>query len=95
MDTGSVATAVIAIFGFGVAAWRWVIKPMRVLLQHMHEIITHELKPNGGTSLADRIERIEGKLDDHLADAEAHFREQHGRQRRYDPDRQEQPDDRN
>lgn len=51
-DWAAVATGVVTVTGGGVAAVRWLVK---------HYLA--ELKPNHGSSLNDRVKRIEDQID--------------------------------
>lgn len=51
-DWAAVATGVVTVIGGGVAAVRWLVK---------HYLA--ELKPNHGSSLNDRVKRIEDQID--------------------------------
>lgn len=52
-DYATVAVAVMTICGGAVASIRWLVK---------HYL--NELKPNGGTSLRDSVNRLEKRIDD-------------------------------
>jgi hypothetical protein len=52
-DYATVAVAVCTIIGGFVAAVRWLVK---------HYL--NELKPNGGSSLKDSVQRLEDRIDD-------------------------------
>ena len=52
-DYATVAVAVLTIFGGFVGAVKWMVK---------HYL--NELKPNGGSSIKDSIERLENRIDD-------------------------------
>jgi hypothetical protein len=52
-DYATVAVAVMTIFGGFVGAVKWMVK---------HYL--NELKPNGGSSIKDSIERLENRIDD-------------------------------
>jgi hypothetical protein len=52
-DYATVAVAVMTIFGGFVTAVRWLVK---------HYL--NELKPNGGSSIKDSVQRLEDRIDD-------------------------------
>jgi hypothetical protein len=52
-DYATVAVAIMTIFGGFIAAVRWLVK---------HYL--NELKPNGGSSLKDSVQRLEDRIDD-------------------------------
>jgi hypothetical protein len=52
-DYATVAVAVMTIIGGFLTAVRWIVK---------HYL--NELKPNGGTSLKDSVQRLEDRIDD-------------------------------
>jgi hypothetical protein len=60
LDTPGALLAVISIFGFAFSALIFVIDA-RI------NRITREMKPNGGQSMRDAVDRIEKKIDGHIA----------------------------
>jgi len=52
-DYATIAVAVLTIFGGFVGAVKWMVK---------HYL--NELKPNGGSSIKDSVERLENRIDD-------------------------------
>ena len=52
-DYATLTVAVMTIFGGFIAAVRWLVK---------HYL--NELKPNGGSSLKDSVQRLEDRIDD-------------------------------
>jgi len=60
LDTPGALLAVISIFGFAFSALIFVIDA-RI------NRITREMKPNGGQSMRDAVDRIEKKVDGHIA----------------------------
>ena len=52
-------------------AWKAVrgIQRGMAVLDAMHRLVAHELKPNGGGSLHDKVTRIDNTLTTHLTDA--------------------------
>ena len=59
LDTPGALLAVISIFGFAFSALIFVIDA-RI------NRITQEMKPNGGQSMRDAVDRIEKKIDGHI-----------------------------
>ena len=60
LDTPGALLAVISIFGFAFSALIFVIDA-RI------NRITQEMKPNGGQSMRDAVDRIEKKIDGHIS----------------------------
>ena len=64
-NTGIIAGAIGAVIGTGYSAWRYIIKPLKGTWHRVEktcDLVQHELSPNGGDSIKDRISRIDLRL---------------------------------
>lgn len=93
IDFGSLATAAVAIASASVAFHRYIAKPTFERIRALHEMVEYQLTPNGGRSMRDAVDRIEERLNAHIAEASQFTSEQRGRQRWYDDDEQEPSDE--
>ena len=65
LDVGAVAAAGTAILAFAGLLYR-AVRPAVRRAAALHELLERELKPNGGGSLRDAVDRIERRLSDHI-----------------------------
>ena len=86
IDLGSLVTALVAIAGAIAGLHRYVVKPTMERIRALQELVEHQLQPNGGKSIRDAVDRIEGRLDAHIAESSKFVDEQSNRRRIYDPE---------
>lgn len=84
IDLGSLSTAVVAIASAAVAFHRFVVRPTFERIRALHEMVEHQLQPNGGKSIRDAVDRIEHRLDEHIAETAEFVDHQRNRHRWYD-----------
>ena len=84
LDAGSIAMALTAVAALFASGWRFVLRPVKDYAQTVHEVVTRELEPNGGSSMHDRVRstaaevvELRAKLDAHVSDADRHHAHQH------------------
>ena len=65
-----ICTSLTTIGIFAYSFHHYVIAPLQRTANAVSNIVERELQTNGGSSLLDKVNRIESKMDTHLVDAE-------------------------
>jgi len=92
VDAGAVVTALGVIGGGALAAWRYVARPTVRRLQAIGRLVEHELQHDHGHSMKDQVERLERRLDQHMAQSERQAEDARNRRRWYDKEHPDAPD---
>jgi hypothetical protein len=70
IQAGAVAAAITAIIGLVYALWR-IGKTIHDFLEPLHDLVQHELRPNGGSSMKDEIRAVRDWQERHDAKHDA------------------------